>query len=100
MGQDEPVAIGDETNCTLRPESGMVQDAGFTLSSRLHFGFLREYFEAGVKLVWYVYPQTRTVRVYTALERMLELGEDQTLHGGDVLPGFSVQIRDWFRRAE
>ena len=61
---------------------------------------LREYFEAGVKLVWYVYPQTRTVRVYTAPERMLELGEDQTLEGGDVLPGFSAQIRDWFRRAE
>ncbi len=61
---------------------------------------LREYFAAGVKLVWYVYPQTRTVRVYMAQERMLELGEDQTLHGGDLLPGFSLQIRDWFRRAE
>ena len=61
---------------------------------------LREYFEAGVKLVWYVYPQTRTVRVYTAPEDVLELGEDQTLQGGDVLPGFTVQIRDWFQRAE
>ena len=61
---------------------------------------LREYFEAGVKLVWYVYPQTRTVRVHTAPERVLELGEDQTLEGGDVLLGFSVPIRDWFRRAE
>lgn len=61
---------------------------------------LREYFEAGVKLVWYVYPQTRTVRVYTAPERVLELGVDQTLHGGDVLPGFSIQIRDWLQRAE
>ncbi len=61
---------------------------------------LREYFEAGVKLVWYVYPQTRTVHVYTAPEDVLELGEDQTLEGGDVLPGFTVQIRDWFQRAE
>jgi len=61
---------------------------------------LREYFEAGVKLVWYVYPQIRTVRVYTAPERVLELGEDQTLEGGDVLPGFSIQIRDWLQRAE
>ncbi len=60
---------------------------------------LREYFAAGVKLVWYVYPQTRTVRVYTAPEQVSELGEDQTLAGGDVLPGFSVPIRDWFRRA-
>jgi len=61
---------------------------------------LREYFEAGVKLVWYVYPQIRTVRVYTAPERVLELGEDKTLEGGDVLPGFTVKIRDWFQRAE
>jgi len=61
---------------------------------------LREYFEAGVKLVWYVYPQIRTVRVYTAPERVLELGEDKTLQGGDVLPGFTVKIRDWFQRAE
>ena len=61
---------------------------------------LREYFEAGVKLVWYVYPQTRTVSVYTAPESVLELGEDQMLEGSEVLPGFSIQIRDWFRRAE
>jgi Uma2 family endonuclease len=61
---------------------------------------LREYFEAGVKLVRYVYPQTGTVRIYTSPERVLELGEDQTLQGGDVLPGFTVQIRDWFQRAE
>jgi len=61
---------------------------------------LREYFEAGVKLVWYVYPQTRTVRVYTGPERVLELGADQTLHGGDVLPGFSIPIREWLQRAE
>jgi Uma2 family endonuclease len=61
---------------------------------------LREYFEAGVNLVWYVYPQTRTVRVYRAPGRVLELSEDQTLDGGDVLPGFAVNIRDWFRRAE
>ena len=61
---------------------------------------LREYFEAGVKLVWYVYPQTRTVRVYIGPEDVLELREDQTLDGSDVLPGFTVQIRDWFQRAE
>jgi Uma2 family endonuclease len=61
---------------------------------------LREYFEAGVKLAWYVSPQSRTVRVYTAPERVLELDEDKTLEGGDVLPGFTVNIRDWFQRAE
>ena len=33
LGQDEPVAIGDETARALRPEPGMVQEAGLTLSS-------------------------------------------------------------------
>jgi Uma2 family endonuclease len=61
---------------------------------------LREYFEAGVRLVWYVDPSKRTVTVYTAVDRSTVLGEDQRLDGGDVLPGFSLSIRDWFAEAE
>jgi Uma2 family endonuclease len=61
---------------------------------------LREYFEAGVRLVWYVDPSKRTVRVYTAVDRSTLLQEEQRLDGGDVLPGFSLSIRDWFAEAE
>jgi Uma2 family endonuclease len=61
---------------------------------------LREYFKAGVRLVWYVDPGKRTVTVYTAVDRSTVLTEDQTLDGGDVLPGFSLSIRDWFAEAE
>jgi Uma2 family endonuclease len=61
---------------------------------------LEEYFRAGVRLVWYVNPSKRTVRVYTASDRSTLLGEDQTLDGGDVLPGFALSIRDWFAEAE
>jgi Uma2 family endonuclease len=61
---------------------------------------LDEYFRAGVRLVWYVDPKKRTVRVYTARERSILLREDQTLDGGDVLPGFALSIRDWFAAAE
>jgi Uma2 family endonuclease len=61
---------------------------------------LDEYFRAGVRLVWYVDPAKRTVRVYTAREEPTLLRENQTLDGGDVLPGFSLKIREWFRRAE
>lgn len=61
---------------------------------------LEEYFRAGVRLVWYVDPGKRTVRVYTAVDRSTLLGEDQTLDGGDVLPGFTLSIRDWFAEAE
>jgi Uma2 family endonuclease len=61
---------------------------------------LGEYFRAGVRLVWYVDPAKRTVTVYTAVDRFTVLHEDDTLDGGDVLPGFSLSIRDWFAEAE
>ena len=60
---------------------------------------LREYFQAGTRLVWYVDPEARTVRVYTSPRRSTLLREDQTLDGGPVLPGFRLPIRQWFARA-
>ncbi len=56
----------------------------------------REYFGAGCRLVWIVDPDARTVTVYTAPDQATELGEDQTLDGGDVLPGFTLPLRDLF----
>ncbi len=60
---------------------------------------LREYFEAGVRLVWYVDPRKRTARVYTAANRSTLLREDDTLDGRDVLPGFRLRLREWFDEA-
>ena len=51
---------------------------------------------AGTRLVWYVDPRSRTVRVYTSPKSQTTLGEDQTLDGGDVLPGFTLRLRDLF----
>lgn len=61
---------------------------------------LHEYFTAGVQLVWYVYPERRTVRVYTHPGHYAELGETEQLVGEDVLPGFRLSIADWFDQAE
>ncbi len=60
---------------------------------------LDEYFRAGVRVVWYVDPKRQTVRVYTSRDRSVLLHEDRALEGGDVLPGFSLSIRDWFAEA-
>jgi Uma2 family endonuclease len=57
---------------------------------------LDEYFSAGVRLVWYVYPQRREVHVYTARDRSVVLTEKDLLDGGDVLPGFSVALSGLF----
>ncbi len=55
-----------------------------------------EYFTAGVDLVWEIDPRRRTVAVYTSETDVALLGEDDTLDGGTVLPGFSLPLRDLF----
>jgi Uma2 family endonuclease len=60
---------------------------------------LREYFAAGVRLVWYADPDERTVRVYTSPTDVRLLTEDGTLEGEPVLPDFQLSVREWFDRA-
>lgn len=57
---------------------------------------LKEYFVAGVDLVWFVDPDERTVRVFTSPDEVKTLGVKDTLVGGYVLPGFAVPVADLF----
>ena len=59
---------------------------------------LDEYFDAGVPLVWYVYPEDRTVRVFTSPDEAVTLGLDGTLDGGALLPGFALPVARIFER--
>ena len=59
---------------------------------------LREYFKAGVQLVWFVFPKKRTVRVYTDRKTFTLFAEGQALDGGDVLPGLSLPLVEIFAR--
>jgi Uma2 family endonuclease len=59
---------------------------------------LKEYFLAGVRLVWFVEPRKRTVEVFTAPGACTVFTEEQTLDGGDVLPGLRLPVRDFFLR--
>ncbi len=61
---------------------------------------LDEYFRAGVLMVWYVDPKRRTVTVFTDRGHSILLEEDDQLEGGDILPGFTISIKDWFAEAE
>lgn len=56
----------------------------------------REYFAAGVQLVWEVDPETRTVAVYRGPEGPTILDDAATLDGGDVLPGFALPLAGLF----
>jgi len=61
---------------------------------------LREYFQAGVQMVWYIEPKTRTARAYTADSQWTEIGADGSLLGGAVLPGFELPLARLFARVE
>jgi Uma2 family endonuclease len=56
----------------------------------------QEYFDAGVRVVWLVDPEARTVAVYTAPDQYTLYDATQTLDGGDVLPGFALALGDLF----
>jgi Uma2 family endonuclease len=57
---------------------------------------LEDYFTAGVRLVWYVDPRTRTVAVYTSPEQCTTFDQNNVLTGGDVLPGLELSLRELF----
>ncbi len=61
---------------------------------------LRDYFTAGVRLVWLIDPRTRTAKSYSGLDQCESIGKSGALSGGDVLPGFELSLRDLFAEAE
>ncbi len=58
---------------------------------------VREYLDAGTRLVWVAWPDERAVTVYGPAGEVRELGPDDALDGADVLPGFRVRVAELFR---
>jgi Uma2 family endonuclease len=61
---------------------------------------LREYFDVGVRLVWIINTHDRSALVHTSPTRKVKLDESQNLDGGDVLPGFTLSLRELFESLE
>jgi Uma2 family endonuclease len=61
---------------------------------------LADYFTAGVRLVWYVYPAACEVQVYEAPDKCVTLGVEATLDGGAVLPGFLLPLSTLFAQPQ
>ena len=57
---------------------------------------VRDYLEAGTRLVWVVAPQARSVTVYRADASARLVREPESLDGEDVLPGLTVSLADLF----
>lgn len=52
--------------------------------------------EAGARMVWVVQPLSLTVTVYKPNQEPWTLRAEDTLDGDDVVPGFSVPVRELF----
>jgi Uma2 family endonuclease len=55
-----------------------------------------EWLEAGTRMVLVVNPRNRTVTVHRALTDITMLTEQDTLAGGDILPGWSIKVDTLF----
>ena len=51
----------------------------------------------GTRLVWVADPDTTTITVYRPSADPVDLGEDDTIDGGDLLPGFTAPVWSLFR---
>ena len=58
---------------------------------------IRQYFDAGAKCVWVVYPETHEVEVWSEAARpQIILQENDLLEAPDLLPDFSLRIAALF----
>ena len=57
---------------------------------------VEEFLTAGTKMVWVVYPKTRSVAVYRSLRDVKILRGDEALSGEDVLAGFECKVSEVF----
>src|SRR5215212_5333517 len=54
------------------------------------------YFGAGARAVWVFNPKKRTAAIYASPTDVRTLNEQDTLDGGEVLPGFSIELTKLF----
>jgi len=58
---------------------------------------VRDYLEAGARLIWIIAPQAKTVTVYRADGSARLLREQDHLDGEDVLPGLAISLAELFQ---
>jgi Uma2 family endonuclease len=70
------------------------------ISPEVKYGYLqrkiRDYFEAGVRLLWIVDPEMQTVTVYRSPVDLQILTVADSLSGEDVITGFSCPVAELF----
>jgi Uma2 family endonuclease len=60
---------------------------------------LREYFQAGVRLVWLIDAAKKTAVAYRSEHDAKRIAAEGSLDGEDVLPGFALPLAELFEEA-
>jgi Uma2 family endonuclease len=99
-GQNLRGVVGDRISFARVPPDLVVEvlspsDVSYEVDRRV-----QDYLGAGVKLVWVVHPQSRSVHVYRPGGQGVILSERDELEGEQVLPGFRLPVREIFRPLE
>jgi Uma2 family endonuclease len=58
---------------------------------------VEEYFQAGLQVVWVIYPRRRIVHVYESVTQIRALTRTDELDGGKVLPDFRLPLAELFQ---
>lgn len=61
---------------------------------------IREYLLAGTRLIWVIHPRLESAEVFIAPDKKRRVGKSGTLNGGEVLPGFTLSLKELFERGK
>ncbi len=59
-------------------------------------GKVADWLRAGTRLVWVIYPATRSATVHRSQDQFEEISEEGTLLGEHVIPGFACDLSELF----
>lgn len=94
-----PDGLPDESILTAFPDLAVEVISKSNTKSEIQRK-LREYFLAGTRVVWVIHPKTESAEVFTLPDKKKRIGKDGLLNGGDVLPGFTLSLKEVFDRAK
>ena len=59
---------------------------------------INDYFSSGVKLVWYIYPKTEMIYVYTSPKNIKVLQGDDICSASPIIPDFQFPTKEIFKK--
>lgn len=91
-----PTVVHEEGHCRSVPDV-VVEVVAPDDRAETHLAKVAAWLDAGVQLVWEMFPKTCTISVTRPDGRGCRLRPDDTLTAPDVLPSFAVPVADFFR---